>query len=430
VKCYAALAVVVVVVLALTGVWNPWPGVWTWVNRSEPIAAPVAAWQQKLGGAAQSVAVTDAAVVVEYRTKTEAFGTRDGVPLWESDADWSAVAGSGRTAVVVTGELLTRGYQVRDPGTGSVRRTDTEALAVWTYADALLDVRCRGADDCELRFWEPHGTAARWTVAIPGVGFVVFADNPPLPGVRTATGDQFGDQVTGPGPLPGLLGFPAGDRLHLVDTAAGRVARVVDAGRRERLVPAGHRLLTSTARAADGTCYFAVSAIDPAAGTAVWRADGLNLRTVGARAGCEQDRDPVGSREVLIGVRPDGREVLTDAHDGTELWTGAADERVLGVDDRRAVIRSADGRSLTCRPFAAGEPGWRRSADPAAQAVVTAAAVLVVDRSPRRVLALHPGDGTVLTEARTDARVLATGDRGLVVGQGRAIAYLPFGTGG
>ena len=64
--------------------------------------------------------------------------------LWERNADWSAVAGGDTDAVVVTGELLTKGYEVLDPASGLTRRKDTEAVAVWTYDNAILDVRCVG----------------------------------------------------------------------------------------------------------------------------------------------------------------------------------------------------------------------------------------------------------------------------------------------
>lgn len=423
VKCYAVLAVVVLVVLALTRAWNPWPGVWEWVNRSDPIAAPVAAWQQRLGGAVQSVTITGTAVIVEYRTKTEAFGTRDGVPLWESDADWSAVAGGDRDGVVVTGELLTKGYQVRDPATGAVRRTDSEAVAVWTYANAVLDVRCLKAGDCELRAWDPRGSTPLWSVPVPGIGFVLFADNPALPSTRPLTGDQIDEHVAGPAPMPGLLGFPADGRLHLVDTAAGRVARTVTMERRQRVIPADHRVVTVTSRAADGTCYFTVTAAD-ASGGQVWRADALNLRTAGDKAGCEQERDPVGGQNVLLGVTAEGREVLTDAHDGRTLWKGEADQKVLSVDDRYALIRAGD--TVLARDFATGHTAFTRSADAQAQAAITAGAAIIVDKSPRRVVAVRPSDGSLLTEVRTTARVLAAGPAGLIVGEGRAIAYLPY----
>lgn len=417
--------IIAVVTLALTNAWNPWPGVWAWVMRTEPIANGVASWEQQLGGSAETVTIAGNAVVVEYRTRVEAFGTRAGVQLWERSADWSAVAGTGADAVVVTGELLTRGYAVLDPVSGAVRRTDTEARAVWTYADAILDVRCRQARDCELSAWEPRGTAPLWTVTMPGIGFVLFADNPALPGTRPLTGDAVDPGVAGPGRLPGVIGFPADNQLHLVDTAAGRVDGVLDLDRREqRAAVAGGRVLTVTATSKDGTCYFAVAATDARSGREVWRADGLNLRTAGNGAGCQQENDPAGGQDVVLGVDPTGREQLVDAHDGRRLWRGDGDDTVLAVDDRRALIRS--GTALRARDFSRGGTVWERTVDAKAQAALTPYAAIVVDQAPRRVAALRTSTGAVLVEFRTGARVLAVGPGALVVGEGRQLAYLPF----
>jgi hypothetical protein len=61
-----------------------------------------------------------------------------------------------------------------------------------------------------------------------------------------------------------------------------------------------------------------------------------------------------------------------------------------------------------------------------AQAVLTPWAAIVVDGKPRKVTALHPATGAVLAEVRTEARVLAVGNRGMVIGKGRDMAYVPF----
>ncbi len=422
-KCYAVLAIVVVVVLALTGVWNPWPGLWSWVNRNDPIA-PGSAWQQQVDGSTRSVTVTGGAVVVEYRTRTEAFGLQAGVQLWEKNADWSAVAGTDRDAVVVTGELLTKGYEVLDPVSGVVRRSDPDAVAVWTYTNAVVDLRCLKAGDCELRAWDPRGSTPLWSVGTPGVGFVLSADNPALPRTRLTTGDEVDAGVAGPQQMPGLLGFPADNRLHVVDTAAGKVVRILDLDRRQRVAVAGNRVLTVDARSGDGTCYFTVTATDPVGGQRVWRTEGLNLRTAAGGAGCEQENDPVGGKDVVLGVTPAGREVLTDAHDGRTLWKGAGEQRVLGLDDRYALIR--DGDTLLARDFAKGRTAWKRPLHTDAEATLTPHAAVLVDESPRRVLALDPATGVVRADVRTRAKVLAAGSGGLIVGEGRAIAYLPY----
>jgi outer membrane protein assembly factor BamB len=423
---YVVLAIIAIVTLALTGVWNPFPGVWAWVTESKPLASPPAAWQQKLGGAARTVTLTGGSVVVEYRTRIEAFGLAAGVQLWERNADWSAVAGGDTDSVVVIGELLTKGYEVLDPGSGLTRRRDTEAVAVWTYDNAILDVRCVKARDCELSAWDPRGNAPLWTVSTPGIGFVLSADNPDLPDARPLSASQVDDGAGGPRELPGLIGFPADGKLHIVDTAAGRVVQVLDDDRSKRVAVAGGRVLTVSADARDGTCYFDVAATDPSTAQRVWHQEGLNLRTADNGTGCKQGQDPVGGHDVVLGVNPLGHEVLVDAHDGRVLWLGDAKQKVLAVDDRYALIRSADGGTLSARSFGKGRTAWRWPLTPNAQAVLTPYAAVVVSEKPHKVTALHPATGAVLAEVRTQARVLAVGRAGLIISAGRDLAYVPF----
>jgi outer membrane protein assembly factor BamB len=423
---YLVLALIAVVLLAVTNVWNPFPGLWAWISQTRPLASPAAAWQQKLGGAAKTVTVTGSTVVVEYRTRVEAFGLTAGVQLWERNADWSAVAGTDTDSVVITGELLTKGYQVLDPGNGTVRRTDTEAVAVWTYDNAILDVRCLKARDCELTSWSPRAGAPQWRVSTPGIGFVLFADNPDLPDARLLHSDAVDDAAGGRTTLPGLIGFPADGKLHVVDTAAGRVVQVIDDDRTKRTVVVGGRVLTVAADARDGTCYFGVTAVDPGNGRQIWRRDGLNLRTADNGTGCKQGQDPVGGRDVVLGVNPVGREVLLDAHDGRVLWNGGEQQRVLAVDDRYALIRAADGRSISARSFGKGRTVWKRDLPADGEAALTPYAAVVVSAKPRRVTALSPATGVVLAEVRTDARVVAVGRNGMIISEGRDLAYVPF----
>jgi hypothetical protein len=160
----------------------------------------------------------------------------------------------------------------------------------------------------------------------------------------------------------------------------------------------------------------------------VWQRDGLNLRTADTGGGCEQDRDPGGGYTVVVGVDPVGRQELVDAHDGRVLWRGAKGEKVLAVDDAYAVIRDAGARAVHVRSFSRDRTVWRRAVDQKAQAALTPYAVVVVGTGPRRVTALDPASGAVLAEARTDGRVLAVGPDGMVLGEGRDVAYVRFGT--
>ncbi|MET0415954.1 MAG: hypothetical protein ABW022_08040 [Actinoplanes sp.] len=423
---YALVAVVVVIVLATTGVWNPWPKVWEWVNTSEPIAGDAARWQQRIGGSPQSVSIVGDAVIVEYRTSVEAYGLTAGVKLWQNDADWAAVAGGGNDAVVVTGRLLTKGYQVLDPSTGAVRRADTVATAVWTYQDAILDLHCAKGSECVLTAWDPDGRTPKWTLDTGGIGFVLNAANPDLPDTRQLTAAQVDDDVARPRMLPAVLGLPDDGQIRVVDTATGRVTRTVQPAADQWVAAAGGRILTVTGTAQDGTCYYGVTATDPPTGATVWRREGLNLRTADNGSNCKQDRDPAGGEDVVLGVDPTGREELIGAHDGRVLWHGARGENTLAVDDRYAVIRSADKRTLRGFSFSRGKTAWVREVGTNVSAALTPYAVVIVTVKPSRVVAVSPSGGKVLTDVRTDAKIFAVSAGGMIAVSGRDMAYLPF----
>ncbi len=421
----AILAVVALVVLAITGVFNPWPRVWAWVTTSAPIAEGSSQWQVKLSGSPSGVTIAGDAVIVEYRTRVESYGLGAGVKLWQSDADWASVAGGTDDAVVVTGKLLTRGYQVLEPRTGRVRRADTAATAVWTYANAIVDLRCVKGGECELSAWDPRGSRPLWTVSTGGIGFVLDAANPDLPDTRPLSSSQVDDQAAGRPYLPALMGLPDDGRVRIVDTARGRVVQTVSPGPDQRIAVTGGRVLTVTGKAQDGTCYYSVVATDPPGGT-VWSRDGLNLRTADNGSACRQDRDPAGGDDIVLGVDPVGREQLLAAHDGRVLWRGDKDQDVMAVNDAYAVIRSADGGTFSGRSFNGGGTTWRRSVNEGATAALTRYAAIVANTSPRRIVAVSPSSGRVLVEARTEAKVFAAGPAGLIAVDGRDMAYLPF----
>ncbi|WP_245908280.1 PQQ-like beta-propeller repeat protein [Pseudosporangium ferrugineum] len=425
-KSVALVGVIVVIVLATTGVWNPFPGIWSWITRADPIAEGVATWQAEIGGSPQSVTITGGSVVVEYRTSIEAYGLAAGVRLWKSDADWAGVAGTDAKAVVVAGRLLTKGYEVLDPATGAVRRKDTEATAVWTYADAVLDLRCPKAGECELSAWEPNGSKPMWTVGTPGIGFVLNASNPDLPDTQPVSGNRVDTRAAGPLPLPNLIGLPGDGKVQVIDTAQGRVVQTLTPNRNQRVAVVGSRVLTVTGEARDGTCYYGVVAQDPPSGRVVWQRAGLNLRTADNGSDCKQERDPAGGSDVVLGVDPVGRQELIAAHDGRDLWHGRDGQNVLAVDNSYALIRTADKTRVSARSFSRGAVVWRRTVGAGASAALTPYAAIIAEAKPSRIIALSPRTGGVLTEARTDAKVFAAGPGGLILVSGRDMAYLPY----
>ena len=422
---YGVAAVVVVTVLATTGVWNPWPKVWSWINTSDPIAAGVSQWQTRIGGTPQNVTIAGDALIVEYRTSVEAYGLGAAVKLWGSSADWAAVAGEGTDSVVVTGRLLTKGYQVLDPRTGVAKRTDNQATAVWTYRTGILDLHCAKGGDCELTAWDVKGNA-RWRVSTGGIGFVLDAANPDLPDTNPMAATNIDDQVAGPREMPSLIGLPDDRKVRVIDTATGKLVQTAEPGADQRVSVTGGRVLTVTGTAGDGTCYYGVVATDPPGASPVWRRDGLNLRTASNGSSCKQDRDPAGGEDVVLGVDPVGRQELIAAHDGRVLWHGAKGDEVLAVNDGFAVIRSADHATLRGFSIATGRTAWTRPASDGTSAALTPYAVIIVTPKPARVTAVLPSNGRVLAEVRTGAKIFAAGPTGMIAVDGRDMAYLPF----
>jgi hypothetical protein len=421
-----AFALTLLVLLIATGLWNPLPGLADWLDRDRSLSVPPPVWQQRLGAGPQSVTIAGDAVIAEHRTSVESRSLGSGVQLWQRKVDWAAVAGGESDPVVVVGKLLVKGYEVLDPQTGAVRRRDNSAVAVWTYRNALLDARCFDPKDCVLTAWDPRGGSPLWTVELPGIGVALVADNPELLGTRRMETPRVDARAGGPEQMPALLGFPVDGRVHVVDTATGRLLQQIEPNRQERVVVVGGRVLRVNATAQDGTCYFSVLARDPANDQQVWQQDGINLRTADG-AGCIQRQDPQGGNNMIVGVGPDRREAVIDAYDGRYLWVGVPGEKLLAVDDRYALVRSADGRSVLGYELARSPARWARPADPDGGAALARYAAIVTGDDPDRIVALDPLTGGELANLRSSAKVLAVGPRGMIIGDGREIGYVRFG---
>ncbi|WP_249714319.1 outer membrane protein assembly factor BamB family protein [Rhizomonospora bruguierae] len=416
--------VIVLTVLVATGTWNPFPALWSLVNRDGPIAAPAAAWQVRLGGPPKTVTIAGSAVVVEHRTAVEARSLTDGRQLWQRDADWSAVAGEGTGSVAAVGKLLVKGYELLDPTTGTVLRKDTRASAVWTYRDALLDVYCEGAEDCTLRAWEPRGATPLWSVELPGIGFVLFADNPGLLGSRAVGSPRVDDGAGGPVPMPQLLGFPINGSAYVVDTASGRVLPQIKPERNERIAVVG-RVLRITATSAAGNCYYTARAVDAANGVEVWQRDGYNFKT--AAAGCAQREGPVGAGSALSVLAANGREATMDAYDGRLMWSGGPGEEVLALDDAAVLVRSPDKRTVSGYAHGRSQPLWSRTVKNRVEAALTPYAAILTDRDPDRIVALDRRGGGELFAVKSSGKIRAVGPTGVIVSDSRQLAFLAFG---
>jgi outer membrane protein assembly factor BamB len=417
-------AIVVVVLLTSTGVWNPWPGLWDWINTSATLSDPAPRWQNRLGGHPKAVMATDSMVIVEQRESVEGRALVNGVRRWTQPADWAAMAGPTGRTVVVTGKLLTKGYAVLDPATGATIRRDDRALAVWTYSNAMVDVWCHAPQDCVLTAREPASGDEIWQVQLPGVGFVLFADNPELTGVHKLSGDGGPDQLGGPGRMPSLLGFPVDGRVEVVDTVNGRLAGEVKPSRHEKILVMAGRVVHSEATPISGGCEMHLVGRDAETGHAVWRRDGYNLGTISGAA-CDQDRDAQGAGSALYAIRPDGRQVLLDAADGRELLVAPPGATILATDGIRAVVRSKDGKTLTGYQLGESDPLFRRTADPKATAAVGRTHIVIVDKNPDRLWVLDP-DGDVTLESHSGAQVVTLVAQGVLLGDRRDLGLVQF----
>ena len=142
-----------------------------------------------------------------------------------------------------------------------------------------------------------------------------------------------------------------------------------------------------------------------------------------------QREDPQGARNVLIGVGPDGREAVLDGYDGRLLRVGGDGEKLLAVDDRYALVRGADKRSVIGRELSVDRTRWTRAAGGKSGAALTPYAAVIAEEKPSRLIAVDPRTGRELAVLRTSANALAVGPEGMIIGEGREIGYVRWGAG-
>lgn len=400
-----------------TGIWNPFPDLWAWINTGRPLSDPGTAWQERLGGVPKNVTVLENYVVIEHAGSVEVRSRQTGRRLWETKADWSAVAGDS----IIAGTLLVKGYEVRDPASGAVVRRDDKAAAVWTFADTMIDVSCRTSKDCELVARQPESGEQKWRIGLPGIGFVLFADNPRLAGATPM------NPHAAAGGMPRLLGFPIDNRVHVVDTRAGRVLPVVSPEKHSRVHVLGGRVIHSTAVPRNGRCIVSVTGRQGATGSEVWRRDGYSILELNG-AGCDLRGEPVAGGNAVVAIRPDGREALLDAGDGREVLICGENEELAATDGVHAVVRSEDGLKLTGYALGRKDPLWTRAVAEAATVVMSRGVIILSDRSPDRIFVLDPATGSERAEVRSGAEIVAFDTSGVVLADRRELGHLAFST--
>lgn len=401
---------------------NPLPALWGWVNADRPLA-PDLVWQERLGAKPDRVADVGGQLALDLGRSGEVRQGASGELAYRfEDAAWVAVAGSGDDRVVVVRDG--DGYQVHASDSGAVLHREERADAVWTYSDAVLDLRCEGPGSCGLRRFAPGGERPIWSVDLPGGS--ANGLNPPLAAGALIYPSKVHSGVSGPGPLPSLIGLPVGRReLVVVDTATGRVVREWQAERDTQLSVVGGRVIGSTAVRRDGICVVSVTGYDAATGLPAWGPHPYHLRTASG-SGCEHRDRPRAAGGALVAVDPDGRELVISAYDGRVLWAGADTDRVVALSPEYAVVRTADPSVVIGVSLRSGEPVWQQTAHEKAEFALAACGVLVADQRPDRLRVWDPGTGDEKLSVRTTARAMACTPDGLVISSGRSVGLVAW----
>jgi hypothetical protein len=418
----------IITAIIITG-WNPLPKVGDWwekvADSTGKLSTPDTAWTERVGGQPSSAVVAGTAAIVSMRGTVEGRSLTSGQVLWTREADWAGVAGDGGNVVAIVGRRGT-GLEALDPGTGTARWKDGEAVGAWTFRDSVLTIACGKLSDCTLTARAPRDGAQIWKLTLPGIGRVLNGINSDLLGTEVKA-DAYRDAIGAmPRTIPAMLGFPIDQKVKVVDTGRGKLLPEESVSNTTRVVVAGGRVLVSTAAPKDGNCRYSLEARDASTGKAVWKKDGYDLHTASG-AGCEQRHDPSGADTVLIATRGDNREVFLSPRDGREMWAGADGDEIVAADSQYGLVRSNGGKTLAVVGFDKGGRLWQKDVPAKADIAVSRYAVLVRDSTGGHLIAYAPADGRTLIDAKTTADVLGIGEHGLMVGRGRTIGYLPFG---
>lgn len=397
---------------------NPLPAIWNWLDRERPLA-PDLVWQHRLGAKPDLVVEAGGQLAMDVGGGAEFRRRSTGNLAYAlDDAAWVAVAGFGDDSVVVVRDG--DGYQVRDADRGRVLRREENADAVWTYQDAVLDLRCERRDSCGLRRFAPGSDQPTWSVDLPGAGSASGV-NPPLAGGRLDFPTGIHPGVAGPGPIPPLIGFAVDrGRLVVVDTATGRMLREWEAPREEQLSVIGGRVISSSAIRRDGICVVSVTGYDAVTGLPAWGPHPYHLRTASG-SGCEHRNRPRAAGAAMIAVDPDGREMVISAYDGRVLWAGTVEDRVVALSPEYAVVRTAEPGVVVGISLRDGGRMWEQTVHEDAEFALGDCGVIVADHRPDRLRVWDPATGEERLSVRTTARAMACTADGLVIGDGRSV---------
>lgn len=403
----------------LTG-WNPLPKVQSWLAgvTSTTLSKPAPAWVVRSGDQPDTATVLPNAIVVTAEGSVEARNPGDGKLLWTHTDSWAAVGGGVRPVVLV-GRTVGGGFDVYDASSGVRLWSDGSRDAVWPYQDVILVLHCARDFDCTLYADEPTTGSHLWSLPISAAGSSTHGLGKPLATLQPITDDYAKPLGAVPVDVPSLIGLNLDGDIHVVSTAHGHELHVYKAKPTQRVVVAGHDVLVATSTVHGDGCTYTLSARDPATNNTLWSRSGYNAHT-STGLGCDQRNDPKGAGGVVLATDPNGRDVLLSMGTGQVVYRAPADAHIVATDGNVAVVRSADGKTLTTVNANSGASLWSRAAAPAALVGIGPDGVMIVDPGNNRLVVTTPQTGVVLVNVESGATILGLGERALIVNIGRS----------
>jgi hypothetical protein len=424
-------SLLVMVILAVTGVWNPLPILTSWWDHLTALSDPPPPWTNRLGGIPDSAAVMSGGqVIMSTEGEVQGYEPHTGTTLWSISTTWAlpawdvVVVRLQGTHPDLTGTPNT-GYTVIDPANGHALWGIRDAGAVWTFADVILDLSCV-TDHCDLRAYAHQG-GVLWHVQLPAWVHALHGPNPPLMGLRDPAG-WFGKAAAGTPPrLPTVIGFSFDGQITVVDTVLRQAYDVPAPDLRTRVTLAGERLLYVRADPDGDACRFTVTAYDIHDLKPAWPAADWDLDTVYGEA-CAQRNDPVGADGYFVALDDQQRPLLIDSADGTAAWTGVSSEKVLATDGRLAVVLLADRRTIhvidLLDPRVPVVYTQSFGLDP--QAALTYDQVFIRDGDNEKLWIFHRTLANDHIELHTLSDVIGYGPTGAIIASARRFGFIAF----
>jgi hypothetical protein len=399
--------------------WNPMPAIQDWLDRSRIIANPAPTWAATVDNEPSNAVVVRGVVVVGMGDEVAGYLETGGTKEWSRDVAWSAVAGSGLSAVVVAAKSRGKGYEALDPATGTPKWSDPTAIGAWTYQNLVIGIACPQDFGCVLTARVPDTGAVRWEATLSGNGRPLSGVNRPLVGVRA-----MGHGSAEPQPVPAALGFPVEDEVQVVSTGNGKLLHRYKSNAEQWVSVIGDRAVVTSATYRNDACRLHADGRDPATDRTVWHKDGYDLHT-STGLGCDQRMTPSGDAGLIAAASPDGRDVLLSPSSGDEVYRAGPGQRILDTDGRIVLVGSTDRKTVTAVSLSSGNVAWTQPVNRSTTISFGPDVVVFTDSDAQKLTVVSTG-GSVLLTVATDAAVLGYADSGLLINGGRRVGLVTY----